>query len=302
MRYKILFVIIIKIFLFNCNKPATKNDSAFLSLLIVQNSGNCAVIEKTNLDDKVIYRASGKTVRSGGCRESTFLSITSDSVQAKNFSDTYLNNLSLTFDKFNQCSELIKSSIIERERSTEELLISSAIASPDGCLKFGYRYVYCKDNPSRIAYSNKFRYLTITNSRSEMRENYDSQIRINSSLNKVSEFQYSDGAILNLRVENSTEFSLFSGADNMALLSAYPLNAECFNKVVLSNTNLKTAYSKIPPLQSFFKEEITNSERKALSETITPELNCIYGNGVEPIAESGGKPAVGICPASYLQY
>jgi hypothetical protein len=40
-------IIIIVIFGISCNKPATKNNSALLSLFITQTSGNCAVIELT---------------------------------------------------------------------------------------------------------------------------------------------------------------------------------------------------------------------------------------------------------------
>lgn len=295
---KIFFIFL----LITCNKPAVKNDSALLSLLVVQNSGNCAFIEKNSSENTVTYRASGRTVSSGGCRESTFFTITSNSAQAKSYSDTYFNNLSLAFNKYNKCSELITSSTIERERVTEEVLISSANASSDGCIKFGYKYVYCKDNTTRAAYSNKFRYITITNAKSDMKDNYDSQIRINTVVNNSSNFQYADGAILNLRIANSSEFSLFNGNDNLASLATFSQNSECFNKVITGSTTLKTAYSKIPSLQEFFNEEITNSERKALSETITSELNCVYGTGATPTGESGLIPAVGICPSTYLQY
>ncbi len=282
-----------------CNKPATKNDSAFLSLLVTQTSGTCAMIEKVTSLGVVTYKASG---RAAACRESSFFSITSSSSQAKTYSDTYYSNLALTFDKYDQCSELIKTSILERERVTEEMLISTANSSPDGCIKFGYKYVYCKDTTSKTNYSNKFRYQSITNAKVDMKENLDSQVKIHGSINVISEFKYAEGAILNLRIANSSEFSLFNGNDNSAFLSSYGQNAECFNKVVLGSSSLKTAYSKIPSLQSFFKEEITNSERNALSETITPELNCVYGSGVSAIAESGVTPAIGICPTTYPLY
>lgn len=288
--------------LISCNKPAIKNDSALLSLLVVQTSGNCAFIEKISSADGVVYKASGRTVASSGCRESTFFTITSDSTQAKSYSDTYFNNLSLTFNKYTQCTDFIRTSTLERDRVTEDLLKSSANASPDGCIKFGYRYVYCKDTNSRTAYSNKFRYTTITNAKSDMKDNYDSQVRINSLFNNSSKFLYADGAILNLRIANSTEFNLFNGNDNLSSIASFSQNADCFNKVVLGSSTLKTAYSKIPTLQEFFKEEITNSDRKALSETITSELNCIYGNGISAIGESGGNAAIGLCPSTYVQY
>jgi hypothetical protein len=297
-KYNIIFLLI----LLACNKPATKNDSAFLSLLITQTSGTCAMIEKTTSNGSTIYRASGRTLSSTGCRESSFFSITSSSTQAKEYSDTFYSNLSLTFDKYDQCSELIKSSILERERSTEDLLVASAKADPEGCIKFGYKYVYCKDSDSKTAYSNKFRYQTITNAKIDMKDNYESQIRNNGLLNNSSSFQYADGAILNLRIANTSEYSLLNGNDNNAFLSTYSQNAECFNKIVIGSTTLKTAYSKIPKLQGFFKEEITNSERKALSETITPELNCVYGTGASAIGESIVTPAIGICPTTYPLY
>ena len=302
MKYISILKYIIIIIFISCNKPAIKNNSAFLSLLVIQNSGNCTFIEKISSADNVIYRASGRTVSSSACRESTFFTITSDSTQAKTYSDTYFNNLTLTFNKYTQCSELIKTSTLERERVTEDLLKSTANASSDGCIKFGYKYVYCKDTISRTAYSNKFRYTTITNAKSDMKDNYDSQIRINSLLNNSSNFLYADGALLNLRIANSSEFSLFNGNDNLASIASYTQNSECFNKVILGSSTLKTAYSKIPTYQEFFKEEITNSDRKALSETITSELNCIYGNGATAIGESGGNPAVGLCPSTYVQY
>lgn len=70
-----------------------------------------------------------------------------------------------------------------------------------------------------------------------------------------------------------------------------------------TTSNGSTIYrASIPKLQGFFKEEITNSERKALSETITSELNCVYGNGVSAIGESGVTPAIGICPTTYPLY
>lgn len=298
MKYKIILIL----FLMACNKPATKNDSAFLSLLITQTSGNCAMIEKTNSNGSIVYRASGRTLSSSNCRESSFFSITTNSSQAKTYSDTFYSNLSLTLDKYDQCSELIKSSILEREKTTEELLISSANSDPEGCIKFGYKYVYCKDATSKTAYSNKFRYQTITNAKNDMKDNFESQIRMNGLINNNSNFLYSDGSILNLRIANASEFSLLNGNDNNAFLATYPQNAECFNKIVLGSTSLKTVYSKIPKLQSFFKEEITNSERKALTETITPELNCIYGSGVTATWESVNSPSVGICPSSYPSF
>jgi hypothetical protein len=295
-------IIIIVIFGISCNKPATKNNSALLSLFITQTSGNCAVIEKTTSDGTTVYRASGKTVPSGSCRESTFFSITTSSTQAKTYSDTYYSNIALTLDKYDQCSELIKTSVLERERVTEDVLISSANSNAEGCIKFGYKYVYCKDTASKTAYSNKFRYQSITNAKVDMKDNYDSQIRINGTVNLGSAFQYPDGALLNLRIANSTEFSLLNGNSNYTFLTTYAQNAECFNKLVLGSTTLKTAYSKIPTLQSFFKEEITNSERKALSETITPELNCIYGTGVTATGESAEGPALGLCPSAYPSF
>ena len=300
---KIIFLISIIIFSISCNKPAIKNNSALLSLFITQTSGNCAVIEKTSTNDSsTIYRASGKTVSSTGCKEGTFFSITTSSTQAKTYSDTYYSNIALTLDKYDQCSELIKTSILERERVTEDILISSANSNADGCIKFGYKYVYCKDSASKIAYSNKFRYQSITNAKVDMKDNYDSQIRINGAVNQGSGFQYADGSILNLRVANSSEFNLLNGNDNYTFLTTYAKNAECFNKLVLGSTTLKTAYSKIPSLQSFFKEEITTSDRKALSETITPELNCIYGTGVTATEESASGPALGLCPSNYPSF
>ncbi len=296
---KYIFLIYILIFSTTCNKPAVKNNSSLLSLLITQTSGNCAVIEKTTVDGSTIYRASGKTVSSSGCRESNFFSITTSSSQAKTNSDTYYSNISLTLDKYDECSELIKTSILERERITEDILIAGANSSTDGCIRYGYKYVYCKDTASRTAYSNKFRYQTITNAKVDMKDNYESQIRINGAVNLASTFEYSDGALLNLRIANASEFSLLNGNDNNTSLTTYSQNARCFNKLVLGSTSLKSAYSRIPTLQSFFQEEITNSERKALSETITPELNCIYGTGVTATGESAGSPALGICPSTY---
>jgi hypothetical protein len=68
-KYKLILIF----FLIACNKPATKNDIAILSLLDEQKSGNCAVIEKSTLDGSTVYHASAKTVPSSECKEETFL-------------------------------------------------------------------------------------------------------------------------------------------------------------------------------------------------------------------------------------
>jgi hypothetical protein len=179
--------------------------------------------------------------------------------------DKYYSNLALTLDKYDECSELIQTAILERQRVSESILESTAHANSEGCTQFGFKYIYCKDAASRSAFQNKYIYKKIQNAK-------------------------------------ASEFNLFNGKDNYAFLTTYSQNSECFNQIVLKSTDLKAAYTKIPKLQSFFKEEITNSERKALTETITSELNCIYGSGVKARGESATSPAIGICPSSYPSF
>jgi hypothetical protein len=263
-------------------------------------SGNCAVIRKTiEADGNAVYSATASAVASGRCRESSFFTFVTTADEAKIKADAYYNGMTLTFDKYPDCSELIKTGVASRELVSPASLSSAASASANGCITVVPKVFYCKDNASLTAFRNTFRYQTITNAKADMRTSYDSIVSANALANKVLDLKYEEAVIGNLRIANTSEITLFDGAESNAVVSSFAQDSTCFKKLILGNTNLKSAYSKIPTLQEFFKEEINVSDRKAVTETITPNLYCRYGTNATALPASGVKPAVGICPSSY---
>jgi hypothetical protein len=291
--------------LLGCNKKEvtdyTKYENyARLFQANASTSGNCAVIKKTiEADGTAVYSATASVVASGSCRESSFFTFLTDADTAKVRANDYYNGMALTFDKYDECSELIKTGVASRELISAASLISSASASGNGCVTVVPRVFYCKDTASSTALRNTYRYQSITNAKVDMRTSYDSIVSTNASVNKALDLKYEEAVIGNLRLVNASEITLFNGAESNALVSSIPQDSACFKKVILGNTNLKAAYSKIPTLQEFFKEEINVSDRKAVTETITPNLYCRYGTNVTALPPSGATPAIGICPTSY---
>jgi hypothetical protein len=296
------YIILIFVIFLGCNKPKIKDYSSFLPLLQAGPSGNCALIEKTISESRSIYKATAKTVSSTGCRESTFFSHTLDPVTAKKSSDSYFNGIILTLGKYNECSELMANFIAQREMFSQDKIIELAVENQEGCTRIGVQNIYCKDAESQTKFKNKFKYVTISNAKNDMSINYNSQVQINETVNLLLDLKYQPGVVGNLRIANNTELSLFNSGENNTVKSTYASNAQCFNKIVTGNTNLKTAYTKIPTLQEFFKEEITVSNRKLVTETITDSLLCHYGDGVVETPQSISSPAIGICPSTYPVY
>jgi len=292
--------------LINCNQ---KNEvdytkyANYISLFQNSTTGNCALIEKTiKADGTAVYSATASVVATGRCRESSFFTLTTTPDEAKIKADAYYNGMTLTFDKYDECSNLIKTGVASREQVSAASIASNALASQDGCIKVVPKVYYCKDDVSLTTFRNKFRYQSITNAKVDMQVSYDSIITANAIANKALDLKYEEAVIGNLRIANTSEITLFDGAESNALVSSIAQDAACFKKLILGNANLKTAYAKIPTVQEFFKEEINVSDRKTITETITPALYCTYGTNVSPSQASGSTPAIGICPTSYPVY
>ena len=289
----------------SCNKKEARDYTKYenyarLFQANATTTGNCAVIQKTTeADGSTVYSATASAVASGRCRESSFFTFVTTADEAKIKADAYYNGMTLTFDKYPDCSELIKTGVASRELVSPASLSSAASASANGCITVVPKVFYCKDNASLTAFRNTFRYQTITNAKADMRTSYDSIVSANALANKVLDLKYEEAVIGNLRIANTSEITLFDGAESNAIVSSFAQDSTCFKKLILGNTNLKSAYSKIPTLQEFFKEEINVSDRKAVTETITPNLYCRYGTNATALPASGVKPAVGICPSSY---
>ncbi|MDZ4724612.1 MAG: hypothetical protein SH817_00535 [Leptospira sp.] len=298
-----IIIITLNLFFIGCKKDEPvdlKTYGEYFRLLQNNSSGNCALIEKsTGSDGTAVYSATASVVASGRCRENTFHTLVTNAQDAKNASDSYYNGLALTFDKYNECSDLIKTSIASRELVSVTSLTEAANASPNGCYKVVPRVYLCKDEASLSALRNTFRYHTITNAKADMKVSYDSIVTSNAIINKTLDLKYEELVIGNLRLVNAAEITLFDGAEANALLPSITQDAACFKKVILGNTTLKSAYAKIPSLQEFFKEEINVSDRKAITETITPSLLCRYGTSAGELPASGATPASGICPSTY---
>jgi hypothetical protein len=304
--FKILLIFVVFIIYVSCNKSEPldlKSKGEYLRLLQNTPSGNCALIEKTiGTDGNTIYSAKASNVNSGRCEERTFHTLTSNPEEAKIGYDAYYNGMALTFNKYSECTDLVKTSISNRESVTSNSLSESAKASASGCILVVPKVYLCKDDASLNSLKGSFRYLSISNAKVDMKLNYDSTVASNAIINKSLDLKYEEVVIGNLRIANPGEITIFEGAEANALLPALTQDAACFKKVILGNTNLKSAYAKIPSVQEFFKEEINVSDRKAVTETITPNLFCRYGANVSETQVSGATAAIGICPPNYPIY
>jgi len=299
---QILFILVIASTL-GCNDKKEKKLNEYGDYWrLVQNTstGNCVVIQKSFAEDgNAVYTATATVVSSERCRENNFFTFLTSSEDAKAKSDSYYDGMTLVYNNYSDCSELVKTSVAARNLVTVTSLTESAQASSNGCVKVTPKIYYCKDTISSNSLSNTFRYLTTSNAKNDMRTNYDSTVSINAFANKALDLKYEDVPLGNLRISSATELTLFEGAESSSLPAAFAQEAACFKKVILGNPTLKTAYSKIPTVQEFFKEEINVSDRKAVTETITPSLVCRYGTSATELPANGSTPAVGICPISY---
>lgn len=287
----------------SCNEKKEKNLNEYgeyLRLLQNTSTGNCAVIEKSTTEGgSAIYTATASVVTSGRCRESSFFSFSTNAEETIAKVASYYNGMTLVFNNYSDCSELVRTAVAARELITVTSISEGAKASSTGCVKVIPKVYFCKDSESLTALSNRYRYITISNAKSDMRVSYDSTVSINAFANKALDLKYEDVPLGNLRIASTAEVTLFEGAESNSLVSATAQDAACFKKIILGNTTLKTAFTKIPTIQEFFKEEINVSDRKAVTETITPNLTCRYGNEVSELPANGSTPAVGICPTSY---
>jgi hypothetical protein len=301
-KKSILLIFWVALNLIGCIQKRPVDYSSFAFLFQNSTSGNCAVIEKTTLNGNSVYTATGKTVASGRCVEGTFFTFPATLEAAKLASDTYYSNMALAYNKYSDCSDLTKVAIAARESVTVSSIETKAASIANGCVNVTPKTIYCKDASSLASFRSNFRYHTITNAKVDMAKSYESTIAINAGIDSALGLNYEAGVLGNLRIANATEVALFEGSDAAALQGAFPQYQACFLKVITGNSNLKTAYTKIPSLQEFFKEEITVSIRKAVTETLTFSLSCRYGTGVDAIEANGATPAVGICPTTYPQF
>ena len=162
---------------------------------LFQNSatGNCALIEKSiAADGTAVYSATASVVATGRCRESSFFTFPTTPEEAKIKADAYYNGMTLTFDKYDECSNLIKTGVASRELISAESIVSAASNSNDGCVKVVNKVYYCKDTASLTAFRNKFRYHSITNAKVDMQVSFDSIITANAIANKVSLYKNSN--------------------------------------------------------------------------------------------------------------
>ncbi len=302
-RNLLVLIMILTANFYNCNEKKEKNLNEYgeyLRLLQNTSSGNCAVIEKTETEaGKIVYNAQASVVGSGRCRENNFFSFSTNVEETISKVATYYNSMTLVFNNYSDCSEIVKTALAAREQITVTSISEGAKNSTTGCVKVVPKVYFCKDSESLTSLSNRYRYLSIANAKSDMRINYDSTVSINALTNKALDLKYEDVPLGNLRIASAAEIALFEGAESNSLVSATFQDAACFKKIILGNSTLKTAFSKIPTVQEFFKEEINVSDRKAVTETITPNLACRYGSEVTELPAIGTTATLGICPASY---
>lgn len=301
---KVIFKLIlsISIFLIHCNKKKIVDYSSYAYIFKNTSFGNCALIEKQIQNGKVNYHAYANVVSSGGCKESSFFRFFTNPQDAKQELDKYYGDMALVYYKHNECSELFKLANIQKNSISVDGLVSLALLEPEGCIQLSHNVFFCKDEASKENKRAKFFYHSITNAKQDMSVNYESQVFINGTINKIQNLQYEEGAIGNLRLASASELALFEGADASSLVYAFPQHKDCLRKIILENSSLKTAYTKIPKLQEFFKEEITVSNRKSILETLTPSLECVYGEEPSIQLQNGLMPAIGICPNFYPRF
>ncbi len=272
---------------------------------LVQNTstGNCALIEKTIADDgSAIYTATASVVASGRCVESNFFTFFTNADEAKARADVFYNGMILVYNNYSECADLVKTTVASRDLNSVSSITDRANGNLSGCVQVFPKVYYCKDTASLTFFRNQYRYVSIANAKSDMRTNYDSIVSINAVTNKALDLKYDDVPLGNLRIANAGELSLFEGAESRSLFPATAQDSACFKKIILGNTNLKTAYAKIPTVQEFFKEEINVSDRKAITETLTQNLVCRYGTKVSELPANGTTGAIGVCPPTYPSF
>lgn len=296
-----LYIILFILSFTQCNKKSNKDYSSYLYLFQNTSSGNCALIEKQIIQEKVFYKARAFSVSSNSCKESSFFYFVTNLEEAKKEIDKYYGNIASIYGKYKECSELLAVSLAQKDTFTIENIQNLANSNLNECIKLSPNVFYCKDDALLNSQKNKFYYHSISNAKQDMYINYQSQVFINGIINKTQNLGYEEGVIGNLRIAHQRELAILEGFE-INLLYSFPQHQDCFRKIIFENANLKTAYTKIPKLQEFFREEITVANRKAITETLTPFLECHYGDEVTTQEQKGLEPAIGICPSLYPKF
>jgi hypothetical protein len=301
MKYQWFILVMVIGSLYQCNDTKKKDYSNLLFALNYKTGGNCVSISKSNENGNTTYTAIGLNVPRNGCIESTFKKYSTNVEEAKLESDKYFNSMVFALDKYPDCSNMLSLAVTNRELNSVASIQAGADASSTGCIEISNKFVYCKNEASITADRNNYKYVSVSDVKADMRENYESIVTINHAINQAEALGY-EASIGNLRLADTTELSLFSGSDSVASLNTFLLNKACLSKIVLGNSNLKLAYSKIPTIQSVFDYEITRANRRVLTETIIPNLQCRYGDEISALPATVNSPAIGVCPASYPRW